>query len=124
MVTTTTSVDTEGVNLVILIGEVTSPPVQRTLQTGEVVSSFDIATHVQEGRISVPIACVGESETTHVGDSVCVVGIVRRRFFRSGAGVTSRTEVLAEQVISMRRKATVRKAVSRILENLSADLEI
>jgi hypothetical protein len=124
MVTTATSVDTEGVNLVILIGEVTSPPVQRTLQTGEVVSSFDIATQVQEGRISVPIACAGESETTHVGDSVCVVGIVRRRFFRSGAGVVSRTEVLAEQVISMRRKANVRKVVARLLENLSADLEI
>jgi hypothetical protein len=124
MVPTTTSIDTVGVNLVILIGEVTSPPVQRTLQTGEVVSSFDMATHVEEGRISVPIACAGECDTTHVGDSVCVVGIVRRRFFRSGAGVTSRTEVLADQVISMRRKANVRKAVSRLLENLSTDLEI
>ena len=52
------------------------------------------------------------------------MGVVRRRFFRSGAGVTSRTEVLADQVISMRRKANVRKAVSRLLENLSTDLEI
>ena len=74
MVSTTTSIDTEGVNLVILIGEVTSPPVQRTLQTGEVVSSFDMATHVEEGRISVPIACSGECETTHVGDNVLVGG--------------------------------------------------
>jgi len=124
MVTATTDIDTDGVNVVILVGEVTSPPVQRTLQTGEVVSSFDIATHVEEGRISVPIACAGECDSTHVGDNVCVVGIVRRRFFRSGAGVTSRTEVLAEHVISMRRRANVRKTVSRILENLSADLEI
>lgn len=124
MVTATTDIDTDGVNVVILVGEVTSPPVQRTLQTGEVVSSFDLATHVEEGRISVPIACAGECDTTHVGDNVCVVGIVRRRFFRSGAGVTSRTEVLADHVISMRRRANVRKTVSRILENLSADLEI
>ena len=124
MVTATTDIETDGVNVVILVGEVTSPPVQRTLQTGEVVSSFDMATHVEEGRISVPIACAGECDTTHVGDNVCVVGIVRRRFFRSGAGVTSRTEVLADQVISMRRRAHVRKTVSRILENLSADLEI
>jgi len=124
MVTATTDIDTDGVNVVILVGEVTSPPVQRTLQTGEVVSSFDLATHVEEGRISVPIACAGECDTTHVGDNVCVVGSVRRRFFRSGAGVTSRTEVLADQVISMRRRANVRKTVSRILENLSADLEI
>ncbi len=124
MVTATTDIDTDGVNVVILVGEVTSPPVQRTLQTGEVVSSFDMATHVEEGRISVPIASAGECDTTHVGDNVCVVGIVRRRFFRSGAGVTSRTEVLADQVISMRRRANVRKTVSRILENLSADLEI
>ncbi|MEI6200104.1 MAG: hypothetical protein WCP83_09235 [Actinomycetota bacterium] len=124
MVTATTDIETDGVNVVILVGEVTSPPVQRTLQTGEIVSSFDIATRVEEGRISVPIACAGECDTTHVGDNVCVVGIVRRRFFRSGAGVTSRTEVLADQVISMRRKANVRKAVSRLLENLSAELEI
>ena len=59
MVSTTTSIDTIGVNMVILIGEVTSPPVQRTLQTGEVVSSFDMATHVDEGRISVPICMRG-----------------------------------------------------------------
>lgn len=124
MVSTSTSLDAHGVNVVILVGEVTSPPVQRTLQTGEVVSSFDIATHLKEGRISVPIACAGECETTHVGDNVCVVGIVRRRFFRSGAGVTSRTEVLADQVISIRRRANVRKAVSRALEILSVDLGI
>jgi single-stranded DNA-binding protein len=124
MVTTTTSVDTEGVNLVILVGEVTSPPVQRTLQSGEIVSSFDMATHVESGRISVPVALAGECDTTHVGDNVCVVGYVRRRFFRSGAGVTSRTEVMADQVISMRRRANVRKSVSRVIEHLSADLEI
>jgi len=61
MVSTTTSIDTVGVNLVILIGEVTSPPVQRTLQTGEVVSSFDLATHVEEGEFQCRLHAQGNA---------------------------------------------------------------
>lgn len=124
MVSTQASIEALGVNLVILVGEVTSPPVQHTFQDGQIVSSFDIATLVEAGRISVPISLAGECDTTHVGDSVCVVGCVRRRFFRSGGGVTSRTEVVAHHVVPMRRLANVRKVVSRAIENLSADLQI
>lgn len=119
----TSAVETVGVNLVILVGEVTSPVVSRTLASGDTASSFDIATVTESGRISVPISIEGECDIATVGAELCVVGYVRRRFFRSGAGVSSRTEVVGESVVPMRRRAQARKAASRALENLSEFLE-
>ena len=117
------AVETAGINLVILVGEVTSPVVSRTLASGDMASSFDIATVTESGRVSVPVSVTGECDIATVGAELCVVGYVRRRFFRSGAGVTSRTEVVAESVVPMRRRAQARKIATRALENLSEFLE-
>jgi hypothetical protein len=114
----------DNINIVVLVGEVTSPPVSRELPSGAVVSSFDIATVTSTGRVSVPVSLEGETEIAVVGAVVCVVGIVRRRFFRSGASVASRTEVVAQSVIPMRRRAQVRKAVGVATENLLAFLDV
>jgi hypothetical protein len=114
----------DNINIVVLVGEVTSPPVSRELPSGAVVSTFDIATVTSTGRVSVPVSLEGETETAVVGAEVCVVGIVRRRFFRSGASVASRTEVVAQSVIPMRRRAQVRKAVGVATENLLAFLDV
>jgi hypothetical protein len=114
----------DNINIVVLVGEVTSPPVSRELPSGAVVSSFDIATVTSTGRVSVPVSLEGETEIAVVGAEVCVVGIVRRRFFRSGASVASRTEVVAQSVIPMRRRAQVRKAVGVATENLLAFLDV
>jgi hypothetical protein len=119
-----TVTETGDANIVILVGEVTSPFVSRTLNDGSVVSSFDLATVTDEGRHTVPIALVGESHVVTEGALVCVVGVVRRRFFRSGSAVTSRTEVLASTVLSARRKAQVRKSVERALGNLPEELRV
>jgi hypothetical protein len=114
----------DNINIVVLVGEVTSPPVSRELPSGAVVSTFDIATVTTSGRVSVPVSLEGETETAVVGAEVCIVGIVRRRFFRSGASVASRTEVVAQSVIPMRRRAQVRKAVGAVTENLLAFLDV
>ena len=114
----------DNINIVVLVGEVTSPPVSRELPSGAVVSSFDIATVTSTGRVSVPVSLEGETEIAVVGAEVCVVGIVRRRFFRSGASVASRTEVVAQSVIPMKRRAQVRKAVGVATENLLAFLDV
>jgi hypothetical protein len=114
----------DNINIVVLVGEVTSPPVSRELPSGSVVSTFDIATVTESGRISVPVSLDGESENAVVGAEVCIVGIVRRRFFRSGASVASRTEVVADAVIPMRRRAQVRKAVEKATNNLLAFLDV
>ena len=114
----------DNINIVVLVGEVTSPPVSRELPSGAVVSTFDIATVTTSGRVSVPVSLEGETETAVVGAEVCIVGIVRRRFFRSGASVASRTEVVAQSVIPVRRRAQVRKAVGAATENLLAFLDV
>lgn len=114
----------DNLNVVILMGEVTSPPVSRELPSGVLVSTFDVATVTETGRVSVPISLEGETDVAVLGAEVCVVGIVRRRFFRSGASVTSRTEVVAEAVIPMRRRAQVRKAVGKATANLLAFLDV
>ncbi len=114
----------DNLNIVVLVGEVTSPPVSRELPSGSVVSTFDVATVTENGRVSVPVSLEGESEVAVVGAEVCIIGIVRRRFFRSGASVASRTEVVAQSVISMRRRAQVRKAVGKATDNLLAFLDV
>jgi hypothetical protein len=114
----------DNINIVILMGEVTSPPVSRELPSGSVVSTFDIATVTDSGRVSVPVSLEGETDIAVVGAEVCIVGLVRRRFFRSGSSVTSRTEVVADAVIPMRRRAQVRKAVGKATSNLLAFLDV
>ncbi len=109
----TTAVRSDGLNIVILVGEITTPLVTRSLSNGDVVSSFDIATTTEDGRLAVPVSIPGDPDIGAVGSPVCVVGAVRRRFFRSGGTVTSRTEVVAHSVISMRRRAHIRKALER-----------
>ena len=121
----TTAVDEiDNINIVVLVGEVTSPAVSRELPSGSVVSAFDISTVTDVGRVSVPVSVDGESDSVVVGAEICVVGIVRRRFFRSGSSVASRTEVVAHSVIPMRRRAQARKAVQKATDNLLAFLDV
>ena len=116
----TTALDSDGFNTVVLVGEVTTPLVSRSLSNGSIASSFDVATHTDEGRLSVPVSIEGESDVVVVGSQVCILGAVRRRFFRAGGSVTSRTEVIARSVIPVRRKAQIRKALQETMENLLA----
>ena len=111
--------DPQGLNRVVLIGEVTTEPAARELPDGTVVSTFDVVTRAEDGRVSVPVSVSGVPSVAEVGASVCVIGHVRRRFFRSGTSVVSRTEVVAHVICPVRRRAQVRKAVSRVMDDLS-----
>lgn len=105
-----------GVNVVVLRGVVTSGPVERELPNGDVVTSLDVATQTVEGRLLVPVVTVDQTVSVDEGDEVVVLGQVRRRFFRAGSGVQSRTEVVAGKVIRASQVARVRKAVSDAAE--------
>lgn len=119
----TTAVDECGLNIVVLVGEVTSPPVSRDLADGSVVSTFDLATRTAAGRVSVPVSVSGDGGMAEVGSRVLVSGYVRRRFFRAGSGVASRTEVVASVATPLRRKAQVRRALESATDELSAFLD-
>ena len=113
----------EGLNRVVLVGEVTSSLVTRELSDESVVSTFDLLTDIEAGRATVPVSVEGVPSVVEGGAQVCVIGFVRRRFFRSGASVASRTEVVADVITPMRRKAQVRKAVQSVVEDLSSFLD-
>ena len=119
----TIAVDDCGLNTVVLVGEITSPTVSRELADGSVVSTFDMATRGRAGRISVPVSVPGDADFAEVGEKILVAGHVRRRFFRTGASVASRTEVVASVALPLRRRAQVRRALDGVMEELSSFLD-
>lgn len=118
MATKTTESETSGLNLAVLIGEVTTPVVTRDLPNGDIASTFDITSLTRDGRLSVPVSLNDSGENVSVGAVVLVVGVVRRRFFRSGGSVASRTEVVAHHVVPVRRRAMVRRALQGVVSNI------
>lgn len=100
---TDTSVDLATVNLTVLRGIVSAPPELRTLPSGQRLASLSVRVHsLGRAATSVPVACWDPPawlETLDEGDAVVVVGALRRRFFRPGAGgVASRVEVEARMI--------------------------
>jgi single-strand DNA-binding protein len=115
--------ETMGLNHVVLLGEVSSELVTRDLADESTVSTFDLTTTTDQGRFSVPVSVEGVPAVVEVGAHVCVIGRVRRRFFRSGSSVASRTEVVAHVICPTRRRAQVRKAVDAVIDDLSGFLD-
>lgn len=105
-------------NLSVIIGEVTTEPSARELSNGDTVTSFDVVTFLPHGRVTVPILVDGDAEGLEIGQKVFVCGVTRRRFFRTGAGISSRTEVVADVVIPVRRKTQVQRALLKAVANL------
>ena len=115
--------EARGLNHAVLVGEVTSELVTRDLADETTVSTFDLTTSTPQGRMSVPVSVEGVPSVVEVGAQVCVIGLVRRRFFRSGPSVASRTEVVAHVICPVRRRAQVRKAIDGVIEDLSGLLD-
>ena len=61
-----------------------------------------------------------ELATFGVGVEVFIVGRVRRRFFRTERGTQSRTDVTAEVVLPLSRRAAVERAMASALGRLQA----
>ena len=90
------------VNVVVLAGTVAADPVTRRMPSGDEVTELRISVP-ETGRRLLPLpvaawhATVGRAAVDAIakGDSVLVHGQLVRRFYRSGAGARSLTEVVA-----------------------------
>jgi single-strand DNA-binding protein len=116
----------DGGNIAVLRGEISTAPTVRELPAGGVVVNFDVATSAPgagRGTGRVPVAWpdppVSARRGVDVGTTVVVVGSVRRRFFRSGGVTQSRTEVVAAEVVRVRRGVAVRT----LLESTAAAVD-
>jgi len=93
------------VNVVVLAGTISADPVQRRMPSGDEVTELRVSVP-ETGRRLLPLpvaawhATVGARalETLAKGDHVLVHGQLVRRFYRSGAGARSLTEVVASGI--------------------------
>jgi single-strand DNA-binding protein len=93
------------VNVVVLAGTVSAEPVQRRMPSGDEVTELRLSVP-EAGKRLLPLpvaawhATVGARVLSGIakGDPVLVTGQLVRRFYRSGAGARSLTEVVASGI--------------------------
>ena len=106
-------------NVVVLQGSLTRPAEQRLLPSGDSLVGLEVTVpRPGQKAESVPVVwpdAPASAADLDVGESVVVVGRVRRRFFRSGGSTQSRTEVVAEVVVQARRTKRARAAVAQAM---------
>jgi single-stranded DNA-binding protein len=93
------------VNVVVLAGTVAAEPVRRRLPSGDEVTELRVSVP-EAGRrlLPLPVAvwegATGRDELDRIakGDPVLVHGQLVRRFYRSGSGARSLTEVVAQGI--------------------------
>jgi single-strand DNA-binding protein len=90
------------VNVVVLAGTIAAEPVERRMPSGDEVTELRLSVPEAGKRLlPLPIAVwhtsVGKRALKGIakGDDVLVYGTLARRFYRSGAGARSLTEVVA-----------------------------
>lgn len=106
-------------NVVNISGRLTAQPEQRTLPSGDVLVTFRVSvrrrdTPMARGSkqsadwvdcVAVGARCRRSVAAWAVGDEVAVQGALRRRFYRTAAGATTRLEV---EALAVRRLARAR----------------
>lgn len=103
-------------NVVALVGRLTAGPEERTLPSGDVIATFRLSvprgdTPMSRGSkqttdwvdcVAFGARCRRTVATWQVGDEVSVDGALRRRFYRTAVGASTRLEV---EVLKARRVA-------------------
>ena len=104
-------------NLVILAGVLSSDPRPLDLASGDTLLRFEVTIRNDGDRAeSVPVVrfdAMASERALTAGSPVVVVGRVRRRYFRAGGSTVSRTEVVADRVVSARRRTQADRVVAR-----------
>jgi len=117
------------VNIVVLWGRVSRKPEERILPSGDRLAVLDLTVPGEGGpdrparSASVPLAWFDAPAWAlelGAGAELVVAGQVRRRFFRGGAGLQSRTEVLVDAAAPARRPARVAEILRRAARRVDA----
>ncbi len=112
-----------ALNVTVLRGRLSRPPEVRELPSGDHLVAFEVTVPATAGRRaeSAPVVWFDAPASAidlQPDDEVVVVGRVRRRFFRAGPTVQSRTEVVADKVLPVRPAGRVSKAVRGAMATL------
>lgn len=113
----------DAANVVVLVGELSSPPRRRQLPSGDELVEFDVTTRGESGTGSVPVVWFDAgtaADDLDAGRTVAVAGHVRRRFFRAAGATQSRTEVVATRVIVSGRAASVARMKAQVAAVITA----
>jgi single-strand DNA-binding protein len=111
-------------NVAVLRGELSRDPEMRELPSGDRIVNYEVTIRDTSPAESVPVVWVepsGSWDSLEAGDEVVVAGRVRRRFFRTSNGTVSRTEVVAERVVSARHAKRVQALLTRAAGRLGGD---
>jgi single-strand DNA-binding protein len=108
-------------DLAVILGTLSSDPVEQTLPSGSVLVRYEVTVRDRSPADSVPVSWLDPRRPPAVraGDRVVVVGRVRRRFFRAGGSTRSATEVLATSVSRTRSTAGALAALADATEVLA-----
>ncbi|MBC8364801.1 MAG: single-stranded DNA-binding protein [Actinobacteria bacterium] len=109
-------------NLVVLAGVLSSDPRPLELASGDTLLRYEVTVRNDGDRAeTVPVVRfdpMASERGLTAGAPVVVVGRIRRRYFQAGGSTVSRTEVVADRVVSARRRVQARRAVERALARL------
>lgn len=114
-------------NLTVLKGRLSRPAERRTLPSGDAILYLDL-TIGRAGNSAETVNVVwfdapAWASGLDVDDEVLAVGRVRRRFYRQGPQLQSRTEVVADAVVragrAKQRQALLTRALGQLQEAAS-----
>ena len=101
-------------NVVVVIGRLRRAPEQRVLPDGTAILELEVVSAADGVSATIPVTWVTTSVPSWGdGQSVAVLGAVRRRFYRAGGATVSRTDVLASMVLSGHQAGRITAALSR-----------
>jgi hypothetical protein len=106
-------------NLAVIVGEAARDATRVDTGDGRVFTNFDVVVRDGGVRTLVPVTFEGDVDVA-AGELVAVSGHVNKRFFASGSGMTSRTDVRAEKVTVVRRRDQMTRFMAGLMKGLGS----
>lgn len=111
-------------NIAIVRGTVLRDPSERTLANGQTAWSIDVSVSYDDRPAeNLEVVWVDPPKNLLVprqNNEIVAIGRVRRRFFKTAGGVTSRQEVVADTVLSARQKSRINHALAEAAAAVAA----